>query len=62
MKVISLQQEMDSPKAKQSQGKAQKSSKADNSMSAALAREKQENLELKVSFKFIRFNSLLYTS
>ncbi|RUS77710.1 hypothetical protein EGW08_014522 [Elysia chlorotica] len=51
MKVISLQQEMDSPKAKQEQGKGQKSSKADNSMSTALAREKQENLELKAEIR-----------
>ncbi|GFS05650.1 hypothetical protein ElyMa_001205200, partial [Elysia marginata] len=52
MKVISLQQEMDSPQAKQGKAKAaQKSSKADNSMSAALAREKQENLELKAELE-----------
>ena len=48
MKVIALQQDMDTPRGKSSQGKGQKSSKADNSMSAALAKEKQENLELKV--------------
>ncbi|GFO30632.1 hypothetical protein PoB_005713700, partial [Plakobranchus ocellatus] len=51
MKVINLQQEMDSPQKKQGQTKAQKPSKADNSVSAALEREKQENLELKAEIK-----------